>query len=100
MGRQIKSTSIDWGRNPDVFVPDDRANVRCSKCGFICNTTRETRSEEGSRVGYGVDFVNVGTPTDDIIKTDSHFLTDGFKSIVDPQVVGGCPLCGSMLYNK
>jgi len=100
MGRQIRSTSIDYGENNDVFTPDDRAFMRCSKCGFICNTTRDVHAEEGSRVGYGISFVNAGTPTNDIMKTDSYFPTDGVESVVDPQVVGGCPLCGSMLYNK
>jgi hypothetical protein len=61
MGRSIRSTSIDWGRNPDTFVPSDRENVRCSKCGFICNKTRENQSDEGSRIGYPITYTQYYT---------------------------------------
>lgn len=112
MGRRIRSTSIDYGRNPDVFVPSDRENVRCSKCGFICNLTREPHSEEGSRIGYGITYVHTtaggGTSTftsfSETVAFSGSTSFDGdvviLGGLYDPVVVSGCPFCGTMLYNK
>lgn len=104
MGRYIISKSIDYGRNPDVFAPSDRCYVRCSRCGWINNTAREAQSEEGSRIGYGINYVPV-------MKALAFSSTIGFSTtvafngpvesgVVDPQVVSGCAQCGTMLYNK
>lgn len=100
MARAIRSTAIDYGRNPDTFVPDDRENVRCAKCGFICNKSRETRSEDGSRLGYGISLDPVGTAFSSTVGFSTTMLFNGSAAGYDPVVVGGCPFCGTFLYNK
>ena len=63
MGVWIRSDSIGYGRNNDFSVPDDKAYVKCSKCGFICNTERDTSGPRGSHLGYGIGNVQLYTET-------------------------------------
>ena len=57
--RRIPSETVRSGRNFDKGDYDDNAYIKCSKCGFICNTQRDQYSHEGSRIGWGVKYEEV-----------------------------------------
>lgn len=104
----MRSNAVHFGRNSDFGTRDDRY-VRCKRCGFICNTDRDSRGREGSRQGWGISFVEqdvmTGSSTsydDDNIDYDSTSIEydndDVARTIYDPVVVAGCPNCGTLLY--
>jgi len=57
--RRIFSEPVRHGRNFDRGEYKDDAYIKCSKCGFICNTQRDQYAPEGSRVGWGVKYEEV-----------------------------------------
>ena len=57
--RRIFSEPVRHGRNFDRGEYKDDAYIKCSKCGFICNTQRDQYSHEGSRIGWGVKYEEV-----------------------------------------
>lgn len=60
MGIRIRSDAVGYGRNADV-IPD--RYVRCSRCGFVCDLTRDVRAPYGSRAGWGLRYVRLYTDT-------------------------------------
>ena len=94
---KIYSSAVHHGRNQDKGKYNDDHYVRCARCGFMCNTDRDTRAPKGSRAGWGI------TST-----TQSNSqgwgnggwggMPWGGKDIIDPVVTGGCPQCGTFLY--
>jgi len=103
MGNHIDSDRVGYGKNRDLGTWRDDRYVRCSRCGFICHLDRDSRSRDGDRRGWGVNFeqsVSAGG------WFSGWFSSGWFSSgtqptdIVDPVVVGGCPFCGTYLYDK
>ena len=55
--RRIYSEPVRSGRNFDRGEYKDDAYIKCSKCGFVCNTQRDQYSTEGSHLGWGMKYV-------------------------------------------
>jgi len=53
-GRRVRGRAVRRGRNFDKGSLDERRFVRCARCGFVCNTDRDTTSKRGSRLGWGI----------------------------------------------
>ena len=101
MGRRIMSDEVVFGRNTDSRVPADGAYVRCSRCGFICNTERDERAFVRSTKGWGISY---GEATTTIAYDDSSTAYDSSTTEYDGTITGtedtvrGCPFCGTYLY--
>jgi len=54
MGRALKSKQVNYGRNSDATESD--SFVRCSRCGFWCDTSRDMRVPDGSHAGWGMKY--------------------------------------------
>ena len=57
MGRPIRSKAIQTGYHFDKSGYRDNMQVRCSRCGFICNMDRDLRSHPGGYESWGLNFV-------------------------------------------
>lgn len=140
MGRPIPSKAIQHGYHYDNAAYRDNMQVRCSRCGFICNLDRDLRSHPGGYESWGTNIQDVygeydyfsryddktlavystydqaGVPYDmptkdtytDVVTTYDNLLNQGAFdtydnlriSVQDALVVGGCPQCGTYLYNN
>ena len=85
MGRRIDSDEVMHGRNKDRDSGDSKF-MRCSRCHFVIDTTKFQKLPEGSTAGWGMKY-----------EDDSAISATDVK---DPKVIGGCPQCGTYLYNK
>lgn len=93
--------SIYKGRHADRKVPRGNQGARCSKCGFICNADRDRSYRDRSKAGEGHDYsstetVNVGWGKAYWGSSD----WGGVKTVVNVGVTGGCPFCGTYLWQK
>jgi len=106
MGTPIRSDAVNYGENAENAPRRDDRFVRCSRCGFICHLDRDRRSTEGSKSGWGITNtqvdVSVVKDSSGVGITDSsgEYVGYGGKYLYDPIVTGGCPQCGTYLYNK
>lgn len=55
-GRYVRSEAVHTGRSQDRGVFDDRKQIKCGRCGFICFTQRDISQPEGSRTGWGMKY--------------------------------------------
>lgn len=82
VARSISSDGVEHGRNAENVPYRDRNYVRCSRCGFICNTDRDDLFSEGSKVGWGM--TQPRTTIDGIVSTGCQTIpvvsTAGFPS--------------------
>ena len=72
---------------------DESRLVRCTKCGFICDPRRDLTIVKGSFAGKGVDLGS--SKSSSVVvggKEDTFYYNE-------PVVTGGCPNCGTFLYN-
>ena len=109
MARYIKSDAVHHGRNFDRGAFKDDRQVRCARCGWICQLDRDSRHPEGSLAGWGIKFdETTGTAQAEYDDASFDYNTpiwyDGLPladyTRDDPVVIGGCPQCGTYLYNK
>ena len=118
MGRPIPSKAIQHGYHYDQAAYRDNMQVRCSRCGFICNLDRDLRSHPGGYESWGYNFtddsvystygpVNSGTVQAQNFGTGTYTDTSGnttytnvVNSITDPVISAGCSQCGTLLYNN
>ena len=61
MGDPIRSKAVKEGRNFDIGSYPDDQYVRCSRCGWINNLSRDIHSPEGSYLGWGTTFTTVSS---------------------------------------
>ena len=104
----IDSDEIRTGRNAENNVPRDSRYIRCSRCGWMCNTDRDIRAPYGSKTGEGVTREQVvqydGAPDTTPVEYDGEdedgrrVTYDGHRS--DFTITGGCPFCGSYTFDK
>lgn len=85
------------GLNRDLGKYPESGYVRCSKCGFLCNTSRDVSFPDGSKAGYGT-LITTQEFDDTSVGFDNSRVS--FDGDIDPTVVGGCPFCGTYLYNR
>jgi ssDNA-binding Zn-finger/Zn-ribbon topoisomerase 1 len=101
--REIRSEAVHHGRNIDLNAgrQDDRY-VRCTKCNFIAHLDRDRRAPCDSRVGDGIKYVDLSVlyNSSSTLYDACETTYDGLTGVKDPVVVMGCPLCGSLLYDK
>ena len=97
----MRSDSVNYGLNAENAKRRDDRFVRCGRCGFICHLDRDKFSHYGARDGWGINYTKTGSRAydDADVKYDGTEAYDG-KSIYDPVVTGGCPQCGTYMYNK
>ena len=123
MSRGISSDANYHGDHAETNGSDDF--VRCARCGFPCKLDRDIQGSEGSRIGWGINYTafpivkatydssdgyESGTElyqydnvynNPDLYDGGSGLAYDGvIRTIYDPVVTGGCPQCGTFLYNK
>ena len=123
MAREITSDAVYHGDHAETKGDDDF--VRCARCGFPCKLDRDKQSHDGSKIGWGVNYEAqpIVTATYDSseayqpataeynydnVYEDSDLYDGGsgigydgvIRTIYDPVVTGGCPQCGTFLYNK
>jgi len=55
----VRSRAVNYGRNNDESVYNDRKYVRCGKCGFICQTQRDLESNKRSHLGWGLKYTEI-----------------------------------------
>jgi hypothetical protein len=73
---------------------DETRLVRCKFCGFICDPDRDSEARDGSFVGKGISYGSQQTST----LTLNKGRTTETIQYYEPEMVGGCPNCGSFLY--
>lgn len=56
-GRPVRSEAVEYGRNWDQGAYSDKRYVRCKRCGFMCQTQRDMHAKRGSRLGWGMKYV-------------------------------------------
>jgi len=54
--KTIRSEAVHSGMNLDVGDYKDDRQVRCGRCGFICNVDRDLHANDGSRIGWGIKY--------------------------------------------
>lgn len=105
------------GRNRDQGAYRDTEQVRCQRCGYICNKDRDSlEKKDHSRRGWGMDYTsNTYTTTSDDMDHKHGVYEWGTAAYGNPEWGGtttmtetrynptqtaGCPFCGTMLYEK
>ena len=96
-----------FSRAPGVSSSVTKTNeadrlVRCRVCGFICDRERDVRIEDGKFAGLGVQQGSQKTASASIgdAKTPAAGSVSGTADrYYDRDVRGGCPACGSYLYD-
>lgn len=91
------------GTTSSVIKGNERTRlVHCVHCGWICDKERETRQPEDSWAFLGINEGRAFTAGSAI--SDARSLSgNGSTSrdvYYDRIVLGGCPSCGSFLYDK
>jgi hypothetical protein len=124
MAREITSKAVYHGDHAETSGADEF--VRCARCGFPCKLDRDKQGHEGSKIGWGINYTEYPIVTATYDSSDLDYnpdtvvynydnvyddsdLYDGgsgtaydgvIRTIYDPVVTGGCPQCGTFLYNK
>ena len=55
----VRSRAVNYGRNNDDSVYNDKKYVRCGKCGFVCQTQRDLKSTKRSHLGWGLKYTEI-----------------------------------------
>ncbi len=77
--------------------------VRCRVCGFICDRERDVRIKDGKFAGLGVAQgaqKTAGASIGDAKTPAAGTVSGSPDKYYDRQVKGGCPACGSYLYDE
>lgn len=101
----LKSSKRGFHKSPGVNYSVVKGNEtrlrRCVNCGFVCDTERDVRMPEDSWALLGISYSGP--------KTAGHALSDARSMITGALVPdtyytrtvrGGCPCCGSFMYDK
>lgn len=94
----IYSEAVNHGLNHDKGTYKDNRYIRCGRCGWVCHLDRDTRERDGSTIGYAITYVSMAYDTD--YQYDAPLVYNGTRPLYDPQVTGGCPQCGTLMYHK
>lgn len=76
--------------------------VRCVHCGWLCDKERETRQPEDSWAFLGVNEGTQKTAASSPLSDARDSVTGALKpdKYYDRIVQGGCPCCGSFLFDR
>lgn len=89
------------GTNTSVVKGNETRLVRCVHCGFPCDRERDSRSPEDSWVFLGINYGEQLTASSS--KLSDRRDSTGAQvpdNYYERTVSGGCPSCGSVLYDK
>lgn len=91
------------GTDSSVTKPNEGDRlVRCRVCGFICDRKRDVRLKDGSWAGFGITQgaqLTAGTCKSDAMTPGAGVTTPSPDKYYNRNVGGGCPCCGSYLYD-
>ena len=76
--------------------------VRCRICGWICDKERDVRIREGAFAGIGVGYsaqLTAGSAIGDVKTPAAGSVSGQADRYYDRTVSGGCPCCGSYLFD-
>lgn len=89
------------GTNSSVVKGNESRLRICANCGFVCDTERDVRLPEDSWAGLGISysgpFTASSSPLSDARNSNGVQVPDTYYTRT---VRGGCPSCGSFLYDK
>ena len=90
------------GTNSSVVKGNETRLVRCVNCGFVCDTERDARADEDSWMFLGVSLGTLKTAASSPLSDARDSVTGAQKpdTYYDRTVLGGCPCCGSPIYDK
>lgn len=101
----LKSSKRGFHKSPgttsSVVKGNETRLIRCVNCGFVCDTERDVRIAQDNWAGLGISYS--GPFTAGIALSDTRNLTTGVlkrDTYYTRTVRGGCPSCGSFLYDK
>lgn len=90
------------GASSSVTKHNESRLVRCRVCGFICDTERDLRLKDGSWAGFGISQgvqKTAGTSIGDAKTPAAGSVSGTPDKYYDRTVRGGCPCCGTYLYD-
>lgn len=101
----LKSSKRGFHKSPGVnysVVKGNETRLRiCVNCGFVCDTERDVRMPEDSWALLGISYSGPKTanssPLSDVRNSNGVQVPDKYYTRT---VAGGCPSCGSFLYDK
>lgn len=76
--------------------------VRCRVCGFICDRERDVRIKDGTFAGFGISLGSqqtAGASIGDAMIPAAGTVTPTPDKYYNRTITGGCPCCGSFLYD-
>lgn len=91
------------GADSSVTKDNESRLVRCQVCGFICDRERDVKVPEGSFAGTGVSYgeeKTAGASVGDAVVPAAGAVTSKPDKYYERTVSGGCPSCGSYLYDQ
>ena len=96
-----------FSKSPSVSSSVTKTNegdrlVRCRICGFICDRERDISIDDGKFAGLGVQLgtqKTAGTSIGDSKAPAAGSVSGTADRYYDRDVKGGCPACGSFLFD-
>lgn len=89
------------GTNSSVVKGNETRLIRCVNCGFPCDRERDPRAPEDSwlflSINYGSQLTAGSSPLSDRRDSSGAQVPDNYY---ERTVSGGCPCCGSPIYDK
>lgn len=76
--------------------------VRCRHCGFPCDLERETNLGDGTYAGFAINqgaLLSAGTSIGDKVVPAAGATASSVDVYHSRSVGGGCPSCGSYVFN-
>lgn len=91
------------GTNSSVVKGNETRLVRCVHCGFPCDRERDVRAAEDSWAFLGINLgtaLSAGTSIGDARTPAAGNVSKHVDTYYNQVTLGGCPCCGSFLYDK
>lgn len=116
---RVKVDSKPAGRNRPITTLPEEDWIRCARCNFVMNRTRHPKGRgdgitltdqylgeyDGEETHHYydsfLDWTAIG-PKSDIVDGDAKWIDESYDGRLrqDPVVAGGCPFCGSYMYDE
>ena len=104
MRRKLYSEDVTYGRNATTTPNRDAKFIRCFNCGFMCNLDRDNRHRIGSQAGDGNNYDTTFYTTSDSGWGREEYgdeIWGGARELrYDPDSQSGCPMCGTLIYDR
>ena len=101
------TTQGGYNRPPGASSSATKGNeaerlVRCRVCGFPCDLERDVNLKDGSYAGFGISLgaaQTMGVTVGDNKTPAAGAVSGTRQTYYNRTVTGGCPCCGSFIYN-